>query len=538
MRSHVNNFARSFPWPSLRNGLRRGHILSLGIVLALGLLQSFSIGQESPISPIPVRRTTQIIGSTTGLPDQPIGPFVNPSSGLPNSERLAIPAAFQNSQKEWTLPELIDQALQRNPSTRQQWDLAQAAAAQIGVANSAYYPTITAGADANANHASSQFGGTQAANQLGITPFIQLQYLILDFGARRAGVAQARFSLISQGFTYNQSLQTVVLNTMTSYYNVNGAKAGLANAEAALALAEATLQSVDIRFKAGLSTATDTAQARQNLEQSRFDLENSRGLLKNTEIQLANNIGVPANTKINVAEPSRTPSLKELDKEVIELVDLAFRQRPDLASQYNQWRSNLAAVDQAEANRWPTLVTNASAQRTYYNETYNGNDHLDNTGITVSFSWDVFDGGLKASQVDAAKAQANAAQSALMLAQLGAVADVVTSYVNFKTAAKKVEAAEALVEASQQSFDSTQISYKNGLKSILDVLTAQSDLTSARSSLIRSRTELFVASSNLSNATGSLVPRPARIQSPSPKPATVTQQQPAPKPKPKVKGRP
>lgn len=534
MLGQANNSALMSPWFTPGNSCRRGIIFSAGFVLVTILSQSFSSGEETPAPPTPIRRSTQIIGSTAGLPGQPNGPFVNPASGLPNSERPAIPPAFQNSQKEWTLPELVDQALQRNPSTRQQWELAQAAAAQVGVAKSAYYPTITAGADTDASHASSQSGGTQASNQLGITPFIQLQYLILDFGARRAGVAQARFSLISQGFTYNQSLQSVVLNTMTSYYDVIGAKAGLANSEAALALAEATLQSVEIRFKAGLATATDTAQARQNLEQARFDLENSRGLLKNAEIQLANNIGIPANTKINVAAPSKTPSLKELDREVIELVDLAFRQRPDLASQYNQWRSNLAAVDQAEANRWPTLVTNASAQRTYYYETYNGNDHLDNTGITVSFSWDIFDGGLKASEVDSAKAQANASQAALMQAQLGAVADVVTSYVNFKTAAKKVEAAEALVEASQQSFDSTQISYKNGLKSILDVLTSQSNLTSARSSLIRSRTELFVASSELSSSTGSLVPQ-APAPRPQSGPVAVTQQQPGPKSKTKAK---
>jgi len=470
-----------------------------------------------------------MIGSTEGLPNQPTGPFVNAAAGLPNSERLSIPKDFQDPNKLWTLPELIDQALQRNPSTRQQWSLAQAAAAQVGVAKSAYYPTVIGGADAGATQASTQFGG-QDENTLSLSPFLQIQYLILDFGARRAGVAQARFNLISQGFNYNQTLQTVVLNTMTSYYEVNGAKADLANAEAALALAQATLESVDVRFKVGLSTSTDTAQARQNLEQSRFNLENSRGLLKTAEIALAANIGIPGNTPITVAEPSRTPSLKELDTKVIQLVDIAFRQRPDLAAQYNRWRANLAAIDQAEAKRWPTLVANGTAQRAYYNDKYNEQDHLDNAGITVSFSFDIFDGGLKASQVDVAKANANAQQAALLQSQLGAVAEVVTSYVNFRTASKKVEAAEALVAASQQSFDSTQISYKNGLKSILDVLTSQSNLTSARSSLIRSRTELFTASSKLSNATGSLVP-----QASSPQPVTVTQQKPGPRPNPKAK---
>jgi outer membrane protein TolC len=342
---------------------------------------------------------------------------------------------------------------------------------------------------------------------------LQIDYLLLDFGARHAGLEAARFNLLSRNFNFNQALQSVVLSVMTSYYNLDGAKAALANAEAALTLADATLQSVEIKQQVGLATSTDAAQARQGVEQNKFNLENARGVLSTTQIQLATSLGLPANVNLQVAPPSNPPSLAILEEEVDKLIDLAFRQRPDLAGKYNTWRSRLASADQAEANRWPTLTSGINLQRTYYQANsagpagdFKGSGHFDDASAILTFRFDLFDGGNKSNLALSAKKLAESAKADLQVSELGAIADVVTNFVAFKTAAKKVDAAQALLDASRKNIDSVQIGYRNGLKSLLDLLTAQSNLTSAQSTLSQSRTDLFVSSANLSNSTGSLLP--------------------------------
>src|SRR5207249_1103390 len=100
-------------------------------------------------------------------------------------------------------------------------------------------------------------------------------------------------------------------------------KAEVKNAETTLSLTESTLQAAQIKRKAGLSSITDEAQAQQNVEQSKFNLENALGNRSTSEIQLASSLGLPGNSKLQVAPPSNPPSRDVLEKEVDTLIDLA-----------------------------------------------------------------------------------------------------------------------------------------------------------------------------------------------------------------------
>lgn len=446
-------------------------------------------------------------------------PFVQQPSGLPPSELPALNSGpLIGPDKVWTLPMLVDESLRRNPSTSQAWETARAAEASLGVARSAYYPTVTLSATGGPSHTTSPaYPGYTTVDQLSIAPQLTLQYLLLDFGGRSAGVESARFSLLARNYDFNSALQTVVLNVMTNYYNLDYSRANVENAEAALALAQSNYESTDIRSRAGLVPITDVYQAKQTVAQNQYNLENARGSASQAQVQLLTSVGVPGNSHINVAPPKELPSSKILEEEVDKLVDIALRRRPDLASKYAAWRAQLAAANQAEANRWPTLTSNVNLQRNYFdarvegtngNPTFKGKGENDTASAMFTFSFDVFDGGNALNTARNAKRQAAALRAQLMSAELGAISDVVINFIAFKTATKSVDAANALVAASQQSYDSTSISYKTGLKSIIDLLTAQNNLASAKATLAQARANLFTAAANLANATGDILPRP------------------------------
>ncbi len=458
--------------------------------------------------------------SPSGAPNEP---FTTQPSGLPPAERTTTDATVligpqKESARTWTLPELVDEALRRNPSTSEAWQNARASEADLGVAKSYYYPTVTLSASGGPSHSTAPiYPGTSTVDQWAGGPELDIQYLLLDFGARKSGVEAARFNLLVNNFNFNQTLQSVVLTVMTNFYNLDYSRSNLENAETALALAQSNLQSTDIRSRVGLVPVTDVYQARQSVAQAQYNLENARGAASQAKVQLLTSVGIPGNSKLEVASPTTLPSAKILEEEVDKLVDKAMRQRPDLASRYATWRAQLAKADQAEANRWPTLSTGIRLERSYYDAhvnpeagfpSYNGSGHADGASALLTFSWDVFDGGNKSNAAKSAKRQAEAARAALAQAELGAISDVVLNFIAFKTATKSVEAAEELVASSQQSYDSINISYKSGLKNIIDLLTAQSNLTAARSSLALSRSNLYTAAASLANATGDILPRP------------------------------
>jgi hypothetical protein len=77
-------------------------------------------------------------------PASPTVPYAG--SGMPVSAReVTLTAPFNDANREWTLPELLDEALKRNPSTAQAWQQANALAAQLGVQKALNYPTISVG---------------------------------------------------------------------------------------------------------------------------------------------------------------------------------------------------------------------------------------------------------------------------------------------------------------------------------------------------------------------------------------------------------
>ena len=90
--------------------------------------------------------------------------------------------------------EVVDLALCRNPTTREVWSFARVQAAQVGVAQSAFLPTLDGRLTVGRVSADSQ-----SANQRGAS--LTLSWLLFDFGARSANLEVARQLLKSAAST-------------------------------------------------------------------------------------------------------------------------------------------------------------------------------------------------------------------------------------------------------------------------------------------------------------------------------------------------
>jgi outer membrane protein len=100
----------------------------------------------------------------------------------------------------YSLADLIDLAESHNPETRAAWQNAKIRGADLGIARSALYPTITAVALATTTRSGVLLGDEFHRQTVGLfQPTLNLTYLVFDFGERSGDIAEAKAELFIEG---------------------------------------------------------------------------------------------------------------------------------------------------------------------------------------------------------------------------------------------------------------------------------------------------------------------------------------------------
>ena len=442
---------------------------------------------------------------TITAPSSPSEMWKAPSSKTADTSWEALRKQTIDSSKPLTLTDLVNFALQNNPSTRQTWNSARAAQAVRAQSESALYPsaTITGNLtreDIKANMALAD------QDDLDLNGKLKLTYLLLDFGGRSAYIEQTSALLLSANFQFNQSIQDLLFDTENAYYSFYSAKSALEAAQADLENAKTAYDAADIRYRAQLASKLDVLQAKSNYENALFSLEGAKGQVKTAKAQLAKTIGVAADTEFDIADPDKPLPTGLSEDDVTKLINDAMEQRPDIAARRASVEAKKAAIKSADSALYPTISANAEAEGDrykYYNFAKDRDDSRTYSAY-LSFDWDVFDGFNNLSKRREAEMEAEVERAKLVEDQLAASADVWTKYYNFKTAIRQYGFGESFLDTAKTSYDLALESYNNGLKSMLDLINAQSQLSDARSKLIQTKRDLFVSLADLAHATGSL----------------------------------
>jgi outer membrane protein len=434
-------------------------------------------------------------------------PDARPES-LPSEELAGIPPELQPEASKLTLVQLVDVALRTNPSTRQAWEQARAAAADWAIARGSYYPTLEATATGVGGRLPQTAGLSSFRGVYGEVG-LSLSYLLLDFGGRAARVEAAHQALTAANWNHNQIIQDVLRNVPQAYYTYLGNKALVRADEINLEEAETSLRATEMRRMAGVSTIADVLQARANMEGVRFNLVSDRGSVEIARGRLATAVGWPANQTFDVAEEPEDLPLDKIDQNTKKLIELAQQERPELTAARAAVKQREAELRETEAALWPKLMATGNvgvsgvdgkidigdinaSQSNYYG------------GLQLQIP--IFEGMALRNAVKKARANLEAARSALRLKQEIVIADVWDAYHNFRTAAQQLETSESLVASSKQSYDVSLARYKAGAADIVELLNAQSTLAKARAQRVKARTSLYTSYAELLHAIGSELP--------------------------------
>lgn len=437
--------------------------------------------------------------------------------------KTLLPKFF--GEDELSLAELLDIALQNNPSTKRTWANARAAAASYGQSMSSFFPKINVsntfvrqkGSFPTASGSSSSAGdagNTVQSNNL-ITkgfyasqggPDVSLSYVLFDFGQRTAAAMAAREALYYADLNHNQEIQTIMQLVMDDYYNYVYQKAVLQADESNLADAQMSLDAANERFSLGLASLGDVATARTQFLQSRIKLTSQKQTLENAFAKLAIDSGLPANIQFKVQKLPDNIQADPILEDVDFLVKEAQELRQDLLAAQADVRSKKALL--LEAKRAPLPIFSSKLNTGHYwfqNGTQEKGMHW-----IASFALDfpIFDGFYLKNGVRKAEANLETSKALLYKTELAVIQGVTNAHMAVKTSALNLSDSEEYLKSAELEFEIALATYKAGTKTILDVMSAQSSLSDARSKRAYAVQNWFSSLASIAYATGSLCTNP------------------------------
>src|SRR5215471_12617472 len=203
--------------------------------------------------------------------------------------------------KIYTLSELVNIGEENNPETRVAWENAKARAADVGIAQSALYPTLSAAALATSTRLGMFFGSSfQRQTIETFSPVFLLNYIIFDFGRRSEQIAASKSNLLAANFQFNDAHREIIFQVMQAYYRLLNNQGQQDAAEVNLKNAKTLQQAVEDRFQHGLATLPHLLEARSPPRRGDYDLQPAIGATKSAHGGLAAAIGISPMTQFHV----------------------------------------------------------------------------------------------------------------------------------------------------------------------------------------------------------------------------------------------
>ena len=399
-----------------------------------------------------------------------------------------------------TLDDAVQLALAHNPRVASAWAAVHIQGAGLGLAQSAFLPTVSAQVQIGRSDTGQTLpGGLSISEQAAASA--ALNYLLYDFGARQATRTAARETLNAANSSLSTALQDLFLDVARAYFRLSGSDAAVVAAIASEKAAAESLSASQTRYDAGAGTPADRLQAQTAYSQALLTRIKAEGDQRNARGTVANLLGLEPSYPLRLAEVEPAVPSPYATQAVERLIAMALEQRPDLAASDAQIRAAQAQVDAARAAGLPTISLGANLGATH---SWQQSAELYSNSIGISISVPIFTGYQSIYQIAQAKAQKEQKQAdRAQLAQSIAL-QIWNAYQDLVTQDRALATALDLLASAEQSERVALGRYKSGIGNILDVLTAQSALASARQQEVLARYQLALAKVTLVHALGGL----------------------------------
>jgi outer membrane protein len=416
--------------------------------------------------------------------------------------------------KQYDLAALVDLAERENPNTRAAWEVARAAAAGIGLAESAYLPQLSLQAIGGFQHTPLPApknlvpAGYFVSDTREVIPALALKWLLFDFGRRDAQLEAAHADSFVANVAFTGAHQKLIFAVSQAYFDLGAARGRLHAAQNAVSTALTTQDATTAQRNNGLATVVAVAQAQRQTAQARYTLAAAEGTEKTARANLIASLGVPAATEIEVGDSSELPLPPAPADSVSKAIDQALAHRPDVIAALGKVDAAEAALKGERRSYYPVIELSGQAFQNVGSLSSDGSRYssIDRPGqnIFLSFSVPLFDGGLRRNRVNQADAKVREAEEELAAARDSASQQVVRAYNALLTSLAEYEAATVLSEAAHTAYQAALRSYRQGVGTYTDLATEENAVVQGETQVEDARANAHTAAAALALSMGAI----------------------------------
>lgn len=299
-------------------------------------------------------------------------------------------------------------------------------------------------------------------------------------GGKLSGtIEQAVQDYRSSQYGVSEAYQEVKLSATDAFFTVLQTKDALELSQESVTRLQAHLDNVQAQYDVGVVAKIDVLRSDVELadaEQTRIKAENAYNLAL---ASLNNVIGLPLATEVEVTEKL---AYEEYTNTLDNCILFALANRPELFQAEASVESAKAGVKVARAGYMPQV--SASASNAWSDNNWPGDDN-ENWGVGIGLSINVFDSGVTAAKVNAAKATLVKAEETYRQTKDSIQLDVRSNYLNLREAEKRIATSKVAVASAEEDYNIAQVRYRAGVGTNLDVMDAQVALTEAQNNYIQ-----------------------------------------------------
>lgn len=407
----------------------------------------------------------------------------------------AAPLSTQNDSaglhRVYSLQDLIDAALESNPSYREAEQQALQAHLETTLVKAQYAPQVNIKALGGTEHTPLAITrnvsprGYIVSTSREIIPSLQLKWLLFDFGRKKGQLEAATQMAIAADSGLLVAQEKLVFDVSRAYFDATSAQGKVRAAEKTWRAAQLMEEAVNDQKRHGRATVVQMAQAHRQTAAAQVALTKASGGAQTAFAMLVATVGLPPESQFQLASPSDADMSFAQGHTLQSLIDTALSTRPDILEAQSKVAAAAAKLDVAKADYHPTISVEAQVfqniGKTSSNNSPFSSVNLTGNSLFVAFELPLFDGGMRATKVSLATSEKSQAEDALAEAKNLAVQQVVQSYNDLKTSMDNRKQAIDYTRAAELAYQASLDSYKHGMASVTDLSNDEAALAQAES---------------------------------------------------------
>lgn len=407
------------------------------------------------------------------------------------------------AQKQWTLKECVDYAMQNNITLKKARLSAESAQEDVKGAQGALWPTLSASTNQSVGYRPWQDNGTTTVTNGQVNTKINKSYYNGSYGLNaswtlwngnkktntvRLNKLSAEQAALETEVTANSIQEQIAQLYVQILYLTEAVKVSEASLETSRKNEERGREMVNV----GKMSKADLAQLSSQRSTDEYNIVNARTQVQNYKLQLKQLLEITGNQEFDIVIPATTDEQALATVPALMTVyEQALATRPEIQSAEMAVKSSDINIDIAKAGRMPTVSLQASASANTNSLTNKGwGDQMKsnfNSGAGVSVSVPLFDQRQTKTNVNKARIQRENNLLALQDQRKQLYQTIENYWLDATTNQEKFRAAQAAEQSEKQSYDLLQEKFDVGLTNIVELMTGKDRLMAAAQNSLQSK---------------------------------------------------